>query len=666
MYDYIVLGSGPAGLQIGYFLQKSAEIKNYIILDKADNVCSFYKNFPRHRKMISINKRYTGFKDEEFNLRHDWNSLLCDNKDLLFKNFSEDYFPHPDDYIKYIKEFVKYYQLNIQLNTEIINIKKENDIFLLTDVKSNIYKCKYLIIATGNSKPYIPKNIKNIEYAVGYENMSLDLNDYIDKKVLILGKGNSAFETANHLLGVTAFTNLLSRNQVKMAWETHFAGDLRAGNHTYIDSYQLKSLNFISYNESGIEIKKENDQYYVTFNHVVKYDIVIRCTGWEFDNTIFDDGCKPELFNNSNNILPALKTDYESKNIKNMYYVGELTHPLDYRKSGLPFIHGFRYSIRSLYNILEYKNHTNIFKSESINLDYKDISNKIITRLKNTSALFTLFGYLCDVFVLNDKSCDYYQELPIEYIFNNEFFENKNLILVYFKFGWLKGENVLKKDRIARETFNGYTSKYLHPIIKFVTKTESNYKNYDRFTEQSHILCICGRYEKKEHMLKYTICQECTKVSFCTCGKVEFNEHFKNNIKCKICTINDDTNMPKDLPSNISPKSCFTAEHHIMEDLHNVDFHYNCYTEPLDRFLNSIFNNKIINLRSYYFKKIEFMKETFKNEQNEQKRLQNLKYLDKPVYPRFHDSQNWLFPDCINFPATLVKFTKSPFSNSNI
>ena len=38
------------------------------------------------------------------------------------------------------------------------------------------------------------------------------------------------------------------------------------------------------------------------------------------------------------------------------------------------------------------------------------------------------------------------------------------------------------------------------------------------------------------------------------------------------------------------------------------------------------------------------------------------KYLGKPVFPRFWDSQQWFFPNCLDFPSTLVKFTKSPYT----
>ena len=76
--------------------------------------------------------------------------------------------------------------------------------------------------------------------------MTLDKNHYRDKKILIIGGGNSAFETANYLLDVTRIIHLATlRSNTKFAWNTHFAGDLRTVNAEFIDTYYLKSLNGI-------------------------------------------------------------------------------------------------------------------------------------------------------------------------------------------------------------------------------------------------------------------------------------------------------------------------------------------------------------------------------------------------------------------------------------
>ena len=85
-FDYLIIGAGPAGIQLGYFLEKANH--NYLILEASETPVSFFQQFPRKRKLISINKVYTGYDYPEINLRWDWNSLLSDSEEMLFKNCS--------------------------------------------------------------------------------------------------------------------------------------------------------------------------------------------------------------------------------------------------------------------------------------------------------------------------------------------------------------------------------------------------------------------------------------------------------------------------------------------------------------------------------------------------------------------------------------------------
>jgi hypothetical protein len=57
-HDYLIIGAGPAGIQLGYFFKKSG--KDYLILEAGDSAGTFFEKYPRHRKLLSINKVYTG------------------------------------------------------------------------------------------------------------------------------------------------------------------------------------------------------------------------------------------------------------------------------------------------------------------------------------------------------------------------------------------------------------------------------------------------------------------------------------------------------------------------------------------------------------------------------------------------------------------------------
>ena len=87
LYDYIILGAGPAGLQLAYFLSKG--LHRYVVMERADRPGSFFLEMPRSRTLISFNKVHSLYSDPELRLRWDWNSLLTDNYELLFEKFSK-------------------------------------------------------------------------------------------------------------------------------------------------------------------------------------------------------------------------------------------------------------------------------------------------------------------------------------------------------------------------------------------------------------------------------------------------------------------------------------------------------------------------------------------------------------------------------------------------
>ncbi len=295
-YKYLIIGGGPAGLQLAYFLNKAGQ--NYVLLEAGERAGSFFETFPRHKKLISINKVYTGYKEREARLRSDWHSLLCDDNEMFFGQYSRRYFPKAEDYVKYLQDYAEYFELNIHYGARVNNISKTENFTVKTE-SGKTYFCEYLIVATGVSLPYIP-NIPGIELTENYFDCSINPDDYINQRVLILGKGNSSFETANHLSETARAIHVCSPNSVKLAWNTHYVGHLRAVNNEFLDTYQLKGQNAIldAYIQK-IEHKNGEFVVHLTFSHaqgqkaILLYDRVIVCTGFRFDDSIFETTCQP-------------------------------------------------------------------------------------------------------------------------------------------------------------------------------------------------------------------------------------------------------------------------------------------------------------------------------------------------------------------------------------
>jgi thioredoxin reductase len=471
--EYLIIGAGPAGLQLAYFLERAG--RDYLILEAGAAPGTFFGTFPRHRRLISINKVHTGSDDPELNLRTDWNSLLSDEPRLLFTRYSPRYFPERADLVRYLADFAENFRLRIQYNTRVARVAK-NGCFRITDQHGNTHEAERLVVATGVSKPYIPP-IPGIETAEFYDSVSVDPADFINQRVLIIGKGNSAFETADNLVETAAVIHVAGPRSIRMAWKTHYVGHLRAVNNNLLDTYQLKSQNALL--DGNVErIERRDGSYVVTVSFVrvnevrkdYRYDRVIVCTGFRFDASIFDEGCRPELVHN--NRFPAQTSAWESTNVADLYFSGTLMQTRDFKKCTSGFIHGFRYGVRALHRIFEKRYHDQPWPSRRLAAEPSALMETVIERINRTSALWQLFGFMADVIVIapDGKSARYCEEVPVDYAHDSDFDGGQSYFTITLEYGPDHDQHDpfdLSVGRIAQsEVEHSDEGRYLHPVVR--------------------------------------------------------------------------------------------------------------------------------------------------------------------------------------------------------
>jgi thioredoxin reductase len=467
--DYLVIGAGPAGLQLGYFLHQAR--RSYRILEAGPAAGTFFTTFPRHRKLISINKPHTGTTDPELNLRMDWNSLLSDDPELLFTRYTPRYFPAADDMVRYLTDFAAKTGLDVHYDSRVVEVSRK-DHFVVRDSRGRTHTAKRLIVATGPSTPYVPA-IPGIEHAEQYGTASTDPDDYTDQRVLIIGKGNSAFETADNLVETAAVIHVVGPRSLRLSWQTHFVGHLRAVNNNFLDTYQLKSQNAVL-DGDVLDIRPDGAGFVVTVSfaradEVTKdlyYDKVIAATGFRFDAGYFTE--KPEL--TINDRFAALTPEWESTNVPDLYFAGTLMQVRDFKKSTSGFIHGFRYSVRSLHRILERKYHGVEWPYVDVALD--DLADVVVDRVNRTSALWQQFGHLGDVITVHGDRARYHEELPVDWV--PGFADDCFVITLEY------GPDHDKVDpfdisvrRVAQnDAERAFDAAYLHPVIRHLRDGE--------------------------------------------------------------------------------------------------------------------------------------------------------------------------------------------------
>ncbi|MEM9388547.1 MAG: NAD(P)-binding domain-containing protein [Pseudomonadota bacterium] len=494
---YLIVGAGPAGVQMAYHMQQAGD--DYLVVEKGPRPGYFFETFPRHRTLISINKRFTGSDHPDFNMRHDWNSLLSDDLAHSFTDYDENYFPNADSLTRYMADYCRKYELSVQYNTEITEVAAGDEGYLCRCADGREIRAEYLLIGTGLFKPLIPQ-IEGIEHAENYVDMSVDPSDFNNQRVLIIGKGNSGFETADNLVANASVIHVASPSSIRMAWKTHYVGHLRAVNNNLLDTYQLKSQNaVIDADIRCIEANGDNG-YDVTFAYrhaqgeveVLSYDRILCCAGFRIDDGIFTDSARPQL--TIKNKYPLLSSEFESVNCPKMYFIGTLTHSLDYRKTTSGFIHGFRYNVKALHSILGTKHEGRELPEEDLYVSPLELSRHMLDRANVSGALWQQPGYMADYVYWSGSSIRYGTQLPIRYITEQLAGAQSTVCTMSLEYGDPIEGDPFAVERIHRENVEeARSSKFLHPVIRIFQGGE--------LVDEHHVLeDLESRWEEPVHI----------------------------------------------------------------------------------------------------------------------------------------------------------------------
>lgn len=477
--DFLVIGAGPAGIQAAIFLD--AKKANYLVLEQNEFVGTHFRSYPRHRQLISINKKHTGSSDPDFNLRHDWNSLLTTSPDQPpFTSYSDQLYPSADVLCDYLDDVVESHGLKIKKGVSVERISRIDSGLFEISTNGKTYTAKHLLMATGGS-PWYP-GISGIrdEHVDTYENVSLDKSEFANKKVLILGKGNSAFECAEYLSDSASAIHLVSPRQINFAWDTRYVGDLRSIRNNILDLYQLKSqFVILNANIASIQYMQGEDKpfkvdFEFTFtpedpNNSMRYDRVIACTGFSYlrsdlfdsDSINFEPDPRPILKGK----FPLISPEWEYVGVPRMYALGAMMQTVNYRKNAGGFIHGFRYTIRSLIELIFFKEYGSNLR-HSVYHSLEDVQQELFRRINTASSLYQMYGELCDVIVASDKGEDhfyYYYDLPLSFVKSQ--FRGQNTFVLKFMIATRSNNQDAFKYIPEATPSTPEQSVFIHPVI---------------------------------------------------------------------------------------------------------------------------------------------------------------------------------------------------------
>lgn len=481
-HRYLVLGAGPAGLQLGCFLQAAGA--DYAVLERDSAPGGFFRRYPRHRRLISLNKVHTLEDDPEIRLRWDWNSLLSPTAQPLFADYSTDWFPHADAMVAYLSDYQRSHVPAVRFGTDIRRIDRDGDGFRLHAADGRVFTCDCLVMATGWGGPYIP-SIPGIEHALGYETAPVDPEAYRGRRVLVIGKGNSAFEMATPLLDHAALVHLASPHPVRLAWHSKHPGDVRGQYGALLDGYWFKTLHGVL--ECTIDaIEQVGDAYRVSISYTLaegegeelEYDTVIRCTGFRMDDSVFAEDCRPRMAPHGR--FPASGSDWQSVDVDGLYFAGTLAQARDSKHASSPFIDGFRYNLRTLARLLTERYDDKPLEHRTVSAGPDALADTMLERVNWSSALWSQFEYLVDVFVVDtsDGEIRHYEDLPEDYAVQR-FGDQEQMYTLGLRWGRDEYRDVfaIRRHPVPERA---HESAFLHPVIR-------RYRNGELAAEQ-HLL----------------------------------------------------------------------------------------------------------------------------------------------------------------------------------
>lgn len=191
----IVIGAGQAGLAAGYWLQQ-AKIPFQIVEAQA----SVGGSWPAYYDSLRL------FSPARFS------SL----PGLAFPAPADSY-PQRDAVVAYLQRYAEHFNLPIQTNTAISTIEPQNGGFRLTSSAGQVFHASHIIAATGAfARPFIPQLPNqalfqgNVLHSASYRNPA----DFVGKRVVVVGAGNSAIQIAIELAQVADVT-LATRQPIR-------------------------------------------------------------------------------------------------------------------------------------------------------------------------------------------------------------------------------------------------------------------------------------------------------------------------------------------------------------------------------------------------------------------------------------------------------------------
>jgi hypothetical protein len=356
-YGVVVVGSGPGGLQTGYYLRRLGV--PHAVLSADDGPGGMFRRFPLYERLISWTHQVASAPHDSRRYEaHDQNSLLADEPELrafVAASMADGRRrPAREEMEAGLRAFAERAPVPVRYGCRWEGTRRHESGFVIVTGDGE-YTCRAVVFAVGMTEPWVPP-IPGLELASHYVHLERGTDDFRDRRVVIVGKRNSAFEVGEAILrgGLRELTLVsprapdvgrLARSPLRPWYLTPYDEHVRGAPGRYV------------LNASVARVDRGGQGYVV---HAVdptrpeplllEADVVIAATGFQAP---LGDLPQLGLATVTDGRLPALTPFFESVTLTGAFFAGNVTqaaHGL--RKHGVAslsgMVCGFRYNARIL------------------------------------------------------------------------------------------------------------------------------------------------------------------------------------------------------------------------------------------------------------------------------------------------------------------------------
>jgi thioredoxin reductase len=355
-YPVVVVGSGPGGLQMSYFLRRLGI--RHAVISRDPGPGGMFRRFPFFQRMLSWTKPYApverGTRAYEW---YDWNSLLAEEPEsrALMPRYMDgsSEFPSRPEMERNLTEYARQTGVEVRYGCRWESTTRDGERFVLT-TSDGEYRAQVAVFAVGVADPWKP-DTPGFEHAPHYAE-TRPAESYAGKRLFIIGKQNSGFELANGLLPWASRIILASPRAATLSVNARSLAGIRARYVQPVEDHVVgggvhlldASINRIERTGKVFRIHLRRSDSGAALS--VEADELIAATGWQ--SPLLDlPALGVATFGNSG--LPAQTAFWESASLPGIYFAGTINQGAGgLKKYGAPSnsgaVHGYRYNARVL------------------------------------------------------------------------------------------------------------------------------------------------------------------------------------------------------------------------------------------------------------------------------------------------------------------------------